>query len=121
MTQNSDRINNLFDELVPTSGKAESLAGEIVRAATRIAYRYYNDGDMIGTGYGKKTCDQAAKFLLEKLPAKTANIICKLWGETDEAKYEVALEEFLSSVADYVEGHHELRAEPTEDMFSFRA
>ena len=32
MTKNEDRTNKLFEELVPASGKAENLAGELVRA-----------------------------------------------------------------------------------------
>ena len=47
MTKNEDRINKLFKELVPETGKADSLAGELVRAMSRIAYRFYNDGDMV--------------------------------------------------------------------------
>lgn len=40
MTKNHERINELFEELVPGSGKAESLAGELVRAMARIGYRW---------------------------------------------------------------------------------
>ena len=32
MTKNEERINKLFKELVPETGKADSLAGELVRA-----------------------------------------------------------------------------------------
>ena len=35
MTKNEERINKLFEELVPASGKAESLAGELIRALHR--------------------------------------------------------------------------------------
>ena len=37
-------IENLFDELVPKEGKCESLAGEMVRAAVRLRYDFYNNG-----------------------------------------------------------------------------
>ena len=120
MTQNVDRINDLFEELVPVSGKAESLAGEIIRAAVRIGHRYYNDGDMVGTGYGKKTCNPAARFLLDKLPTGLTGFIYKLWDEEDEARYEATLEEFVVSIAYYVENHPKLRSKPTEDMWDFR-
>ena len=53
MTKNEERINKLFKELVPETGKADSLAGELVRAMSRIGYRFYNDGDQLGIGYGK--------------------------------------------------------------------
>ena len=52
-----DRVNTRFEELVPLEGKADTLAGEIVRAISRIGYRFYNDGDQVGVGYGKQTCN----------------------------------------------------------------
>ena len=45
MLKNEARMNALFEELVPMSGKADSLAGELVRATCRIGYRFFNDGD----------------------------------------------------------------------------
>lgn len=65
MTKNEDRINKLFKELVPETGKADSLAGELVRAMSRIGYRFYNDGDQLGIGYGKETCNPAQDGSLE--------------------------------------------------------
>ncbi len=67
MTKNHERINQLFEELVPASGKAENLAGELVRAMARIGYRWYNDGDQVGIGYGRETCNPAARFLIHKV------------------------------------------------------
>ena len=57
MTTAEQKINALFSELVPVSGKADTVAGEIVRAVSRISYRNYNDGDHIGVGYGKELHD----------------------------------------------------------------
>ena len=37
MTAAEQRINALFEELVPASGKADTVAGEIIRAVSRIA------------------------------------------------------------------------------------
>lgn len=36
--------NEFFDELVPASGEAETLQGEILRCMSRIMYDYYNNG-----------------------------------------------------------------------------
>ena len=49
--------------LMPPSGKAETVAGEIIRAADRIHYRWWNDGDKINVGYGKETCNGTARYL----------------------------------------------------------
>lgn len=56
-----------YQRLVPPSGNCNTLRGEIIRAASRIVYRLYNDGDKIGSGYGHQTCDPAARFLIKKL------------------------------------------------------
>lgn len=74
MTKNENRINKLFEELVPTSGKADSLAGELVRATARIGYRFFNDGDMVNQGYGKETCNPAARFLIAKGNAEISSL-----------------------------------------------
>jgi hypothetical protein len=35
----------LYNELVPSMGKADTIEGEVLRAASKIVYRHYNDGD----------------------------------------------------------------------------
>ena len=120
MTKNFDRLNDLFDELVPSSGKAESLAGELVRATARIGYRFYNDGDQIGIGYGKETCNPAARFLIQKAPREIGDLTAGLWGMVSEAGYEAVLEILAVKLVDTIEAHPELREQPTVDMWSFR-
>lgn len=92
MTKNEERINKLFEELVPASGKAESLAGELIRAMSRIAYRFYNDGDQVGMGYGKETCNPAARFLMAKGSKRVSSLATAIWGIYDESAYEDLLE-----------------------------
>ena len=94
MTKNEERINKLFKELVPETGKADSLAGELVRAMSRIGYRFYNDGDQLGIGYGKAVYSEEA--------------------------YEKVLDILCGAVADYVEQNPDLRNQPTEDMWDFK-
>ncbi len=122
MTKNEERINALFEELVPPMGKADSLAGELVRATCRIGYRYFNDGDHIGIGYGKETCNPSARFLLKHTGAEGStwivSIVKDLWGLSNETAYEKKLDELNGAVADYISSHPELREMETEDMFS---
>lgn len=120
MLKNEERINALFEELVPASGKADSLAGELVRAVSRIGYRFFNDGDQLGIGYGKETCNPAGRFLIAKAPREIGDLVAGLWGMISEAGYEAVLDILTGKVADYVESHPELREQPTEDMWSFR-
>ena len=120
MLRNETSLNKLFEELVPASGKADSLAGELVRAASRIGYRFFNDGDRIGIGYGRETCNPAARFLREHGNRKIAACINALWGLDDNAVYEEFLDTLASAVADYVERRPDLRETETEDMFTHR-
>lgn len=59
------KLHAAFEELVPPSGKADSVAGELVRAAARIYFRYYNDGDYFFMGYGLETAGPSAAYLID--------------------------------------------------------
>lgn len=37
--------DELYDEMVPSSGHSETLAGEVLRAVSRLGYEYYNNGN----------------------------------------------------------------------------
>jgi len=120
MIAKEHRLNALFEELVPVSGKAESLAGEIVRATCRIGHRFFNDGDMLGVGYGKETCNPAGRFLMEKLPREIGDLVVGLWGMPSEAGYEAVLDILCEKVAEYIDAHPEMRGAPTDDMWDYR-
>lgn len=115
-----DKVDVLFAELVPPMGKADTLAGEIIRAASRIGYRFFNDGDQLGIGYGKETCNPAGRFLMKRTNEKIAGIVSSMFGLYFEEKYEVKLEELLNAIVEYVEGNPELRQTETDDMFDYR-
>ena len=120
MTKNAERINKLFKELVPEMGKAESLAGELVRAMSRIAYRFYNDGDMVNIAYGKETCNPAARFLMAKGNAEIRSLTAGLWEIFSEDAYEKVMDVLCGAVADYIEQNPDLRNQSTEDMWNFK-
>lgn len=121
MTTAEQKINALFSELVPVSGKADTVAGEIVRAVSRIGYRNYNDGDHIGVGYGKETCNPAARYLLKNGGDEVAVIVRGMWGMEADSLYDKAVEMLEEAAAAYIEQHPELKATPnSEDMWSYR-
>lgn len=62
-----NEINALFDELVPPVGKADTVAGEIIRATCRIVYRWYNDEDCINLSYGKEVLNAPSKISLRSM------------------------------------------------------
>lgn len=112
-------IDALFDELVPTSGKADTEAGEIVRAYSRIAHRWYNDGDRLGIGYGNETCNAAGRYLLKHDHGVTDVFAClrDMWGNHSDERYETMLEELGWAVVELVEGNPDTRTNGTEDMW----
>ncbi|MBQ8507178.1 MAG: hypothetical protein IJ466_07095 [Clostridia bacterium] len=115
-----DKMDVLFEELVPPSGKCDSLAGEIIRAASRIGYRFFNDGDQLGIGYGKETCNAAGRFLIKRTNEKIADIVSDMFGLYSEEKYENKLKDMLDAVVEHVEENPELRKTETDDMFDYR-
>ena len=100
--------------------KADSLAGELVRAMSRIGYRFHNDGDMVNIAYGKETCNPAARFLIAKGNAEVSSLTAGLWEIFSEEAYEKVLDILCGAVADYVEQNPDLRNQPTEDMWDLK-
>ena len=113
-------MDKLFEELVPVSGKAESKAGELVRAVSRIGYRFFNDGDMIGKGYGKETCNPAARFLIENGDKYVRDAVWNLWEAKSEDEYENLIDDLCFAVIEQINDDPELKTTPNnEDMFDY--
>lgn len=121
MTAREEKINALFNELVPASGKADTVAGEIIRAVSRISYRNYNDGDHIGIGYGKETCNPAARYLMAKAGEKVTAAVRAIWGEEVDSYYDTGVSILEEAVLEHLEQHPELKTTAnSEDMWDYR-
>lgn len=121
LTATETRINELFEELVPPQGKADTVAGEIIRAVCRLHYRNWNDGDHIGVGYGKETCNPAARFLAKRGSTAMETVIYNMWGDPLDDSYDACMEILLDQTIRYIDDHPELKTAPnTEDMFDYR-
>lgn len=121
MTEAERRIGELFDELVPPRGKADTVAGEIIRAINRIDYRSGNDGDHLGVGYGRETCNPAGRYLAAKCGGDVAKAVWSIWGVEWDELYDKGLELLREKVLEHLDGHPELRTEPNgEDMWDYR-
>lgn len=119
MTNNEKRIEILFDELVPSKGKCDSVAGEMVRAVSRIVYRFWNDGDKIGVDYGNETCNAPARYLKNYGNAEVSTLINDMWGMYNDDIYETCCDKLCGLVADQIENDSSLREKETEDMFDY--
>jgi len=121
MATNDEIIETLFDELVPPTGSADTVAGEIIRAFCRIEYRNYNDGDHIGVGYGNETCNAAARFLQQNCNSTIKTIIEDMWGIYDDNKYDSLLKILEKEIIKYINEHPELKTTPNnDDMFNYK-
>lgn len=114
------RLGKTSSGLIPPIGKADSMAGEIARAANQIVYRYLNDGDMVNVGYGKETCNPAARFLLAHGNGFIQSLTKNLWNALTEEIYQFILVSFASAVADYIAANPELRDIPADDMWDYK-
>ena len=121
MTPNELRLSNLFQELVPAYGKATTVAGEIVRAINRIAYRNFNDGDHLGIGYGRETVNPAGRYLAGKCGGKVGDLVWDAWAIYDDDAYDKALDRLEAAVLEYLDAHPELKQqENAEDFWDYR-
>ena len=100
-------FNNLRDQLVPACGKAATVAGEIIRAMDRLIYRYWNDGDMVGVGYGNETCNGSYRYMYSTLP----NCPDLFAAAHDEDDYVQKLANLAEAVKAYIENNPSLLTE----------
>lgn len=125
MTMAEEKINALFEELVPDSGPAETVAGEIIRAACRIGYRWVNDGDQLGIGYGKETCNPAGRYLGEKCNDEIAKQVWSLmyepiYDDSYDGEYDKALKRLMEEILSFIEEHPKLKeTKNTEDLWDY--
>ena len=105
-----EKLNALFEELVPDEGAAETKAGELVRAVSRIGYRFYNDGDKIGVDYGNETCNAAARYIMNVFKDQEfAWTVNGMWGLVSDKFYEKGFGLLIEQVVSYIESNPELR------------
>ena len=110
-------FEELSDKYVPSIGKADTKGGELVRAVDRIIYRFYNDGDIAGVGYGKETVNPAVRFLAAQNDENLQDFAKELFEVKTNYRYGCILKELKEFITDYVQAPNlNLLNEPnTED------
>ena len=105
-------FNTLRDKYVPASGAADTEAGEIIRAMDRLIYRFWNDGDKVGFGYGNETCNSSYRYLYRKIGTLCPSLACV----DDDYRYFDLLADTAENVKTYLTNHPESFNTPnTED------
>ena len=123
-TNNEDKVSTMFSILVPSSGIANTVAGEIIRAMMRVMYRYWNDGDVFFEGYGYETSGPSMQYLMDMVP-EVAEYTKKFLnhidvdaiifdGGFDDIGYEAFEDKICSLVLNYLTNSPELFANGNE-------
>lgn len=117
----SATFERIFEELVPQSGKCDTVAGEMIRAAGRLRHDFYNNG------MGNNTSG-ALKFLREKsaidrelfeyvLPYTTGRVY---QGKYENDLFHIAIDRIVEMTTKMVTFNPQLMTmENTEDMFDY--
>ena len=117
----SATFERIWEELVPREGNAATVAGEMIRAAGRLRYDFYNNG------MGNNTSG-ALKFLREKsaidkelfeyvLPYTTGRTYT---GNYDNDLFHIAIDRIVEVTTKMVTYNPQLMTmENTEDMFDY--
>ena len=119
-------FGELFEELVPAQGSADTVAGEIIRACARIRYRYFNDGDEAGRGYGMETVNPAVRYLhsiTEDERNDFAYTVRTLYdcvnGNYYEYDYQECLEDLIAGAISYIADNRLYNVNNDDDMLSY--
>ena len=104
----------LYAQYVPACGACETLGGEILRAISKIVYRFYNDGDTVSRYYGSdyNMLKGADRFLL-----KYADVYESLGGIYDDLAYEKKMCGMLKCIVDFLKDNPELFETPNDDDY----
>lgn len=104
--EDNDILINLFEDFVPSVGKADTELGEIVRAISHIDFRFYNDGDKAFYESGIMTVDPALAYLMLVIP-EDDNLETSFRRYVnlgyDDSVYEKALTRLKKNVVKFIE------------------
>lgn len=108
------KLEALHDELVPIMGVAETQAGELVRATGRLIYRFLNDGDKVGVGYGRETCNSSFRYLCEMANKLNDVELAEALNSLDDSfvkdsEYKEHLETLAERISSQIEANPKLR------------
>ena len=113
-----ETLEVLFEDLVPSQGAADTVAGEMVRAMMRVLYRDSNDGDKFFMGYGLETCASSVSYLcahITTIEKRVENMLEEAFRYEDDDRYTEALKAMTEDVVDHIMNNQELIFTPNED------
>ena len=122
-----DKNSLYYKELIPGSGNAGTIEGEMLRAINKIIYRHENDGDYFHMGYGTETAGPSATFLLKSrnidkgLRRDLAKVINSMDGDSNDTSYGKKAYLILKLILDYIENKDGEYTKTKEDMYDHKS
>lgn len=121
LEESSKQLVALYRKLVPWEGKADTVAGEIVRAINCICYRFGNDGYMMGYVDSEDMVNPLGRYLMKRCSSTVKDAVMDAWALYSKSEYKEKLELLKVAVLEYLKMHPELEhTKNTEDMRDFR-
>ena len=115
-----DVVQVLFEELVPSSGPCDTVAGELIRSISRIGYRDYNDGDVFYEGYGIETCGPAVSYIIDNIDGMFDKFDNIAKAQYEDDKYTNAINDIAKDIVEYIINNPETLETPrTREMFDY--
>ena len=113
--------DELWERLVPSEGKAVTKAGEVLRAVSRIYYRWFNDGDRLQpvlSEWVAVSAIKAFKYLYQFRDPdsgfSTKELMENIVFAATEEDYELALERAVDAILEWAVNQPDT---PNEDDF----
>lgn len=97
---------------VPAYGKASTLGGEILRAISRIVYKFYNDGDTVARYY---SCALNLSWAADTFLAMRVPTYAFLKDVYDDREFEIKLSRNFNNVMDYLRNNPNLFTAPNSE------
>jgi hypothetical protein len=98
--------HKLYAALVPDQGNCQTVEGEILRAISKLYYRFYNDGDLVRYIRHDINLPTAAhRFLCNVLPAEFNTALAELRSlarDHDEKLYAKAMETLTDRIIQWI-------------------
>lgn len=117
-------LDTWYAEYVPESGPANTVGGELVRAFQSMDIAYYNNGDMIGCGYGKHTVNPSARFIMNNADLSVNKQINSWLSNKEKATpdtYLTFLESARTELEDFLRNNEELFHTPNNSFIGSAA
>ena len=106
--------NELSTRLVPASGTAPTVAGEIVRAISAIDFHFQNSGRYINVGRNRATCNAPARYLMTHTTKEINKLIEELFS-VNKSLYATQLIQVECKILDYLISNPSLQLQVNRD------